>query len=131
MTEVASVPDRVPEKAPGLPARMVGVLLSPKETFAAVAATPRWLGVMIATLIVTSACTYVILSSPDMQDAIIDQQISRMESGGATVSDEQIAASLGERSMPLDEVCQRLVEAANAAGGPDNITALVLEVDAP
>ncbi len=49
----------------------------------------------------------------------------------SVVSDEQIAAILGERAMPLDEVCQRLVEAANAAGGPDNITALVLDVDAP
>jgi protein phosphatase len=49
----------------------------------------------------------------------------------SVVPDEQIAAILGDRSVPLDEVCRRLVEAANAAGGPDNITALVLEVDAP
>jgi serine/threonine protein phosphatase PrpC len=31
----------------------------------------------------------------------------------------------------LQQICQRLVDAANAAGGPDNITALVLQVDAP
>jgi protein phosphatase len=49
----------------------------------------------------------------------------------SVVSDGQIAALLGDRTMPLDEVCRRLIEAANAAGGPDNITALVLEVDAP
>jgi protein phosphatase len=46
------------------------------------------------------------------------------------VNDQQIAALLGDRSAPLQEICQRLVEAANAAGGPDNITALVLQVDA-
>ena len=34
-------------------------------------------------------------------------------------------------TLPLDQVCRVLIEAANAAGGPDNITALVLEVDAP
>jgi protein phosphatase len=49
----------------------------------------------------------------------------------SVVTDDRIAAILGDRDAPLDEVCRRLVEAANAAGGPDNITALVLEVDAP
>lgn len=49
----------------------------------------------------------------------------------SVVTDEQIAAILGDHSISLDKVCQRLVDAANAAGGPDNITALVLEVDAP
>jgi protein phosphatase len=48
----------------------------------------------------------------------------------SVVSDEQIAAILGRRDIPLERVCQDLVAAANAAGGPDNITALVLEVDA-
>ena len=49
----------------------------------------------------------------------------------SVVSDDQIALILGDRGLSLDEVCRHLVEAANAAGGPDNITALVLEVDAP
>jgi serine/threonine protein phosphatase PrpC len=48
----------------------------------------------------------------------------------SVVTDEQIASILGDRGISLDQVCQRLIEAANAAGGPDNITALVLEVDA-
>ena len=49
----------------------------------------------------------------------------------SVVSDEQIAAVMGERGVPLEQICQRLVDAANAGGGPDNITALVLEVNAP
>jgi protein phosphatase len=49
----------------------------------------------------------------------------------SVVTDDQISAILGDRSIPLDEVCRRLIDAANAAGGPDNITALVLEVDVP
>jgi hypothetical protein len=92
VTEVASVSDNVQNKrTPGLLARIVGVLLSPHETFAAVAAKPRWLGVMLVTMVMSSAAYYVILSSQDMQDAIVDQQITAMESRGNTVSDDQVA----------------------------------------
>ena len=49
----------------------------------------------------------------------------------SVVPDEQIAALLGTPGVPLEDVCQKLIDAANAAGGPDNITALVLEVNAP
>jgi PPM family protein phosphatase len=49
----------------------------------------------------------------------------------SVVSDEQIAAVMGDRGVPLEQICQRLIEAANSGGGPDNITALVLEVNAP
>jgi protein phosphatase len=49
----------------------------------------------------------------------------------SVVTDERIAEILGDRHASLEDVCRRLVEAANAAGGPDNITALVLQVDVP
>jgi PPM family protein phosphatase len=46
------------------------------------------------------------------------------------VADEQIAQILGDRSLSLDDICARLIDAANEAGGPDNITALVIQIDA-
>jgi protein phosphatase len=49
----------------------------------------------------------------------------------SVVGDERIANILADRATPLEEVCSKLVAAANAGGGPDNITALVLEVNAP
>lgn len=49
----------------------------------------------------------------------------------SVVPDAQIAQTLGDRSLTLEQICQRLVAAANAGGGPDNITALVLQCDAP
>jgi serine/threonine protein phosphatase PrpC len=49
----------------------------------------------------------------------------------SVVPDDQIAALLGTSGVSLEDVCQKLIDAANAAGGPDNITALVLEVNAP
>lgn len=49
----------------------------------------------------------------------------------AVVPDDQIAGILSDRTASLDDVAKQLVEAANKGGGPDNITALVLEVDVP
>jgi serine/threonine protein phosphatase PrpC len=47
----------------------------------------------------------------------------------AVVRDERIAEILGDRDSSLDQVCGRLIAAANSGGGPDNITTLVLQVD--
>jgi protein phosphatase len=47
------------------------------------------------------------------------------------VADDLLADVLGDRSASLDEICGRLIDAANAAGGPDNITVMVLQVDVP
>jgi len=46
------------------------------------------------------------------------------------VSHEAIAEILGADG-PLQTICDRLIAAANAGGGPDNITVLVIQVDAP
>jgi serine/threonine protein phosphatase PrpC len=46
------------------------------------------------------------------------------------VGDARIAEILGDQ-VPLDTICQRLVAAANEAGGPDNITTLILQIDVP
>ena len=46
------------------------------------------------------------------------------------VADEQIATILSDRAASLDEICGRLIDAANEAGGPDNITALIIQIDA-
>jgi serine/threonine protein phosphatase PrpC len=48
----------------------------------------------------------------------------------AVVGDQQIAALVGDPARSLQDICAALVDAANAGGGPDNITALVLEISA-
>ncbi len=45
------------------------------------------------------------------------------------VPDDRIAAILGQAGVPLESICRGLIDAANEAGGPDNITALVLAID--
>ena len=47
------------------------------------------------------------------------------------VPDEKIAEILADQMGTLEDICRRLIDAANAAGGPDNITAMILQVDAP
>jgi protein phosphatase len=47
------------------------------------------------------------------------------------VPHDTIARILGQSGVPLESVCQGLIAAANEGGGPDNITTLVLEIDAP
>jgi serine/threonine protein phosphatase PrpC len=47
------------------------------------------------------------------------------------VTDARIAELLGSRDLPLDGICRALVDSANAAGGPDNITTLVIQIDVP
>jgi serine/threonine protein phosphatase PrpC len=46
------------------------------------------------------------------------------------VADSQIGAVMSDPDSTLDGICGRLIEAANAGGGPDNITALIIQIDA-
>jgi serine/threonine protein phosphatase PrpC len=47
------------------------------------------------------------------------------------VPDSRIAELLADKKASLEEISRALVEAANEAGGPDNITALILQIDVP
>jgi PPM family protein phosphatase len=49
----------------------------------------------------------------------------------SVVADQEISEILGDPSKSLQDISAALISAANAGGGPDNITALVVEVDAP
>jgi protein phosphatase len=49
----------------------------------------------------------------------------------SVVADAEITRILADGSRSLAEACRLLIDAANRAGGPDNITAVVLEVDDP
>jgi len=46
------------------------------------------------------------------------------------VPDHRIAEILSQKDKSLDDIAHDLIEAANAGGGPDNITALILQIDA-
>jgi hypothetical protein len=79
--------------APGksLPARIVGVLLAPRATYADVVARPRWFGALAFVVLVGAAATYVFLSTDVGRNAMIDQQIETMRSFGMQLNDEAIS----------------------------------------
>jgi hypothetical protein len=92
VTHTIAPPQDAPVLQPkGLAARIVGVITSPRDTYAAVAADPRWLGVMAVVLLVGCAATFIFLSTEVGKQAMFDQQIRVMESFGVKISDTAYA----------------------------------------
>jgi Yip1-like protein len=77
-----------PPATPGLMARIIGVLFSPRPTYAAVAAKPRSLGVVLVVILVMGIAQGVFLSSELGQKIALDTQIKAMESFGVNVTDQ-------------------------------------------
>ena len=71
-------------------ARLVGVLFSPRATFAAIVVQPRWLGAMVVVTLFIAAAQYGFLSTQVGQDAMVDQQIHQMERWTGSVTQAQI-----------------------------------------
>jgi hypothetical protein len=90
MTEISVGSGTAPAR-PGLAARLVGTLFAPKDTFASVAARPRWFGAMAVSIVVMGAAQFVLLSTDVGQQLALDQQIGAIEAFGVTISDEQYA----------------------------------------
>jgi hypothetical protein len=81
----------------GLLSRVIGVIFSPKETFAAVVARPKWFGAVAIAVLISGAAQFALLSTDVGKDLALEQNVSFMESFGQTISDEQYAAM--EQSM--------------------------------
>src|SRR5262249_8251009 len=80
-----------PASSMSLPARALGVLFSPRATYADVASRPRWFGMFTLVLVFGIAATWIFLSTSVGQQASLDNQIRQMESFGRPVTDAQYA----------------------------------------
>jgi hypothetical protein len=98
---------------PSLPARVFGILTSPRDTFAKVVANPRWLGMLVLSLVVTVAASWWFLGTDIGRQALLDQQVASMESFGMQVNDAQYA-QLQERL----EYAQYFQAGGALIGGP-------------
>jgi len=83
-----TVAQDTPVAEQGLFARIFGVLVSPRATYAAVAAKPRSLGVLLVVLLVSGLAQGLFLSSEVGQQTALDQQIRTIEGFGINVTDQ-------------------------------------------
>ena len=82
----------------GLVSRFIGVLTSPKATFQAVVAHPRWLGMLVLTTLIIATGAALPMTTPAGQQAALDQQLRQMENFGVQVNDqmyEQMQKGIG------------------------------------
>lgn len=73
----------------GLLGRLVGVMTSPRATFAQVAAEPRWFGALAVVCVTGASLVGGFLSTDVGQQAWLDQAVRASESFGGQVTDEQ------------------------------------------
>lgn len=96
MTDTMTPPS-AGQPQPGLLSRVIGVIFSPRETFAAVVARPKWFGAIAVAAVIMSAAQFALLSTDVGKDLALEQNVAMMESFGQTISDEQYAEM--ERGM--------------------------------
>ena len=113
MLETIAAQSAVTISSTGLVARLVGVLTSPRATYAQVAARPRWLGAMAVVLVVSIATTLTFFSTNIGRQALLDQQIRSVESFGQKVGDLQY-----QRLEQMASYSAYFVAAAQLAGLP-------------
>ena len=91
MTGIAASAPAPAEAPKGLLARVIGVVVSPRATFADVAAKPRWASVLILCMVVVISGVFVLLSTDVGREATLDQQVRTLESFGVKLTDTQYA----------------------------------------
>lgn len=86
MADITVAEPTVPDQ--GLFARLIGVLISPRETYAAVAAKPRALAVLAVVIVVSGVAQGLFLSSEVGKQTVLDQQVRAIEGFGVNITDE-------------------------------------------
>src|SRR5262245_38627386 len=94
-------------------ARLAGVIFSPRETFAAIVAQPKWFGAMAVVTLTIAIAQYALLSTQVGQDAMVDQQIRQTERWAGSVTQAQIDGI--EQRAPMNKY---IVGAATLIVGP-------------
>lgn len=91
MTEETGAAPAGPATSPNLAARLFGVILSPRATFASIVDRPRPLGALLVVCLLSAAPGTWLYSTDFGKQLALDQQVESMESFGVTVTDEVYA----------------------------------------
>lgn len=96
MTATAEAAGQTPAPK-SLVARIIGIVVSPKETFQSVAATPKIVGVLVATLVLAAIFSVLPLTTEAGKQALIDKQeqsVKVFESLGVKVDPDKLHEQL-------------------------------------
>ncbi len=85
-----------PDTAPlGLFARIVGVIFSPRQTFASIAAAPRWFGMLAVFLVITAGVTGGFMFTEVGQQAFLDMMEKQGRNAQAMEMMQKLAGYMG------------------------------------
>jgi len=70
-------------------ARVVGVIFSPRDTYAAVAARPHWFGVLALVSLLAAGGAFAFMSTDVGKQAWLDAAVRQQEAFGRTLTDQQ------------------------------------------
>lgn len=71
-----------------LPARFLGVITSPKDTFHSIVANPKWLGMLILTTVIIAFGATLPMTTEAGKEATLRASVEGIEGFGMTVSDQ-------------------------------------------
>jgi hypothetical protein len=91
MAEAAVATPVAESKGPGLIARLIGVIFSPRATYQAIVARPRVLGAFAITIGIMAITEGAFFTTPVMREVLLDQQVKTVESFGVTINDQTYA----------------------------------------
>jgi hypothetical protein len=80
--------------------RFIGILFSPKATFASVVSYPRWLGIVLLTSLIAAGSQFALGSTEAGRQMLFDQQVAFMERFTTVNADAQAAIRQGLESTP-------------------------------
>jgi Yip1 domain len=69
-------------------ARFIGIITAPKATFESVVASPKWLGMLVLTTLISAGGAALPMTTEGGRDALLDQQVRTMEGFGMQVNDQ-------------------------------------------
>ncbi len=102
MTETTATPELAP--LPGVFARFIGIITSPKATFEAVIRNPRWIGMLTLVCVLSGANQFALTSTERSRQAMLEMQVKQMEKMGMTVTDEMYSKMQANQTSPMVRV---------------------------
>ena len=109
-----------------LAARALGVLFSPRATYADVAAHPRWFGIFLLVVLVAGGAATVFTATEVGQRAILDQQLAQAQASNRQMTQQQI--DMLERMTPYYKYFSLPLQALFLGIGSLVISGLVVAV---